>query len=178
MVIGFLASLPNLAMNLAGFFMGHQMGLTLSQVYNPEIGADVDVLGQLLMYIGLGTFLAVGGLESCYLALVSTFERVPIGGFAITATPVETIVGVLTSGFELAIRVAAPVLAIIFLLMIALGFLMKTMPQINAMSVGFTIKILFGLAMLAVSVAAVQGAASEEIERVLGIIAGWSRSLG
>lgn len=176
-VMGFIASLPNLALNLSGFFMGHQMGLTLSQVYNPEIGADTDTLGQLLMYVGVATFLAVGGLETVYLALVSTFTNVPIGGFAFSQTPVHLIAGVISSGFELAIRVAAPVLAIVFLLLIALGFVMKTMPQINVMSVGFTIKILFGLSMLAISIAAAQSAVGDEIQRVMQLVVGWARSL-
>lgn len=176
-VIGFLAGLPVLALDMAGQLMGHQMGLGLARVYNPDMGAETEVLGQVLMYLGIATYLAMGGLEAAYFALVSTFERVPIGGFSMDQTPVQLIVGVVASGFELAVRIAAPVLAIIFMLLIAMGFVMKTMPQINVLSVGFTIKILFGLAMLGASIAAIQTAAGDEIERVLRLAVQWGRTL-
>jgi flagellar biosynthetic protein FliR len=176
-VIGFLAGLPILALDMSGFLMGHQMGMSLGRVYNPDVGSDTDSFGQILMYLGLATFLSVGGLEVCYLTLASTFKNVPVGSFAAGRVPLEAVVGAVASGVELAIRVAAPVLAIIFLLMIALGFVMKTMPQINVMSVGFTVKILFGIAMLAVSLVAMQRATGEEIERVLRVVVEWGRSL-
>jgi flagellar biosynthetic protein FliR len=108
---------------------------------------------------------------------VGTFKSVPVGAFAIDRVPLDAVVGVVASGVELAMRVAAPVLSIVFLLMIALGFVMKTMPQINVMSVGFTVKILFGIAMLAASLAAMQQAGAEEIERVLRLVVEWGRTL-
>lgn len=176
-VIGFLAGLPVLAMDMSGFLMGHQMGLSLGRVYNPDVGTDTDVFGQVLMYMGLATFVALGGLEAAYLALATTFRNVPVGSFALDRVPLDAIVGTITSGVELAVRVAAPVLAIVFMLMISLGFVMKTMPQINVMTVGFTVKIIFGVAMLAASLAAMQRASSEEIERVMRVVMDWGRSL-
>ena len=178
LTIGFLAGLPVIAMDMAGFLIGHQMGMNLARVYNPEAGADTDVFGQVLMYVAIATFLTLGGLEAAFMTLVSTFWNVPIGGFAIDAAPLDLIVGVVASGVELAIRVAAPLLCIIFLLLIAMGFVMKTMPQVNVMTVGFTVKILFGIGMLAVSLVAMQQATADEIDRVLRQIVGWSRSLG
>jgi flagellar biosynthetic protein FliR len=176
-VIGFLAGLPVLALDMAGYLMSHQMGMGLAQVYNPELASDSDLFGQLLMYIGLAAYLSLGGLEAAYLSLVSTFQHVPVGAFALDRAPVDLISGVIASGFEIAVRVAAPVLSIIFMLLIALGFLTKTMPQINVMSVGFTIKILFGVAMLGASLATMQGAAGDEIERVLRLTVNWAESL-
>ena len=48
LTIGFIASLPIMCLDLAGFIMGHQMGLSLSRVYNPDTATDTDVLGQVL----------------------------------------------------------------------------------------------------------------------------------
>jgi flagellar biosynthetic protein FliR len=175
--IGFLAGLPVIALDMSGFLIGHQMGMNLARVYNPDAGTETDVFGQVLMYIGIATFLALGGLEAAFGTLVSTFRNVPIGGFAVDRTPIQMIVGVVSSGVELAVRVAAPVICIIFLLLIAMGFVMKTMPQVNVMSVGFTVKILFGIGMLAASLVAMQHATSDEIDRVLRVVVDWGRSL-
>jgi flagellar biosynthetic protein FliR len=175
--IGFLAGLPIIALDMAGFLMGHQMGMGLARVYNPDMGVDTDVISQILMFLGIATFIALGGLEASFSAMVSTFSRVPVGGFDVDRMPLETIVGVIASGVELAIRVALPVLCIVFMLLIGLGFVMKTMPQINVLSVGFSIKILFGLGILAAAIAAVQHAASDEIDRVLKLIVSWGRTV-
>ena len=175
--MGFIASIPIASLDMAGYLMGHQMGLGLARVYNPEAGGDADVLGQMLMFIGLAAFIAMGGLEAMYLALVSTFERVPAGTFAVDRLPLEAMVGVLSSGFELAVRVAAPVTCIVLLLLIALGFVMKTMPQVNVMSIGFTIKIMGGIAALTASLAAVHHAAHDEIARVGRLVLDWGGAI-
>jgi flagellar biosynthetic protein FliR len=177
-VIGFVAALPVLSLDMAGFMMSHQMGLGLGRVYNPDLGQDADLLGQLVMYLGLAAFLSCGGMEALFLSLGHSFRNVPAGAVALDAAPLDLIVGTLTAGCELAMRVSAPVVCIIFLLMVALGFVGKTMPQINIMSVGFTIKIIFGLAMIAASLGAAQLAISHEIERSIGGALTWVGSLG
>ncbi len=173
-VMGFIAALPVFAMDLAGFIIGHQMGLGLARVYNPEVDADTDVLSQLLMYVGLGVFVSLGGLEALFLSLARTFERIPPGTFGVADAPLDTILGVLTGGFELAIRVAAPALCIILLVMIAMGFMMKSMPQINVLSIGFTVQILCGLGVVILSLWAAQQAAGDEIVRVLELVDRWA----
>jgi flagellar biosynthesis protein FliR len=175
--IGFLAGLPIVGLDAAAYLMCHQMGLGLARVYNPEVGEDTDIMGQLLMYIGLAIFVSIGGLESMFLALMSTFEQVPVGAFAADRLPMDVILGVLSSAFELAIRVSAPVLCIVLLLMIAMGFVMKTMPQINILSVGFALKIIFGLGILILALIAIQSAATDEIIRVTNLIVQWAQSL-
>lgn len=173
MAMGFVAAVPIMALDLGGFIVGHQMGMGLARAYNPEADVDTDLLGQLLMYLGLGAFLAMGGLEAVFLALAHTFDRIPPGGFAASDIPLTPLIGVLTSGFELAVRVSAPAMGMVLLLLIAMGFVMKTMPQINVLSVGFTIKIMFGLLMLAASVAAVQQAAGDQIAATLRELVSW-----
>jgi flagellar biosynthetic protein FliR len=134
------------------------------------------------MYVALGSYVALNGLDAMFMALLYTFAKVPIGEFAPgqagVGVPIDAIVGVLTSGTELALRVSAPVLCIIFLLMIALGLIGKTMPQINIMSVGFTFKMFFGIAVLAGAMGIIQQVTSEEIERVLSMIVDWGRNMG
>jgi flagellar biosynthesis protein FliR len=176
-VIGFIASLPIFALDLSGYLISHQMGLGLARVFNPELEADTDIAGQLVMYLGLGAFVALGGIEVVFVCVAHTFSNVPLGGIGVAQAPLDLVVGLVASGFELGLRVAAPVLSIILLLMIAMGFVSKTMPQINIMSVGFTFKILLGLGMFLFSLVAMQQATSDEINRVLRLAAGWASSL-
>src|SRR5215475_4870832 len=36
-VMGFIAGIPVMVLDLGGFLMGHQMGMSLARVYNPEV---------------------------------------------------------------------------------------------------------------------------------------------
>jgi len=147
--IGLMMALPLMALEGAGVIAGHQMGMSLARVYNPELDTEADLLGQLLFFAAFASFLLVGGMEAIFGATISTFERVPLGGIMASKVPLESLVGLVSSGLELSVRVAAPVTGVILLLAITLGALSKTMPQINVMSVGFALKIMAGVLMLA-----------------------------
>ncbi|MFG0314968.1 MAG: flagellar biosynthetic protein FliR, partial [Phycisphaerales bacterium] len=176
--IGALASIPVYCMQLAGMLMGYQMGLAMARSYDPTLEADSDVISRLMFYVAMCVFVALGGLESVFLALLASFESVPIGGMSAWESPVAIGTQLLTAGFVVAIRVAAPVLCIIFLQMISMGFVMKTMPQINILSVGFAIKIMIGLGVIALALKAVDSVAGVEIEQALGHIEQWVTSPG
>jgi len=175
--VGVIASAPVMVLQLGGHVAGFQMGLSMATIYNPEFETNSDVMGETLFYLGFAVFLTVGGLEATYGALLTTFERVPLGGMAVSSVPMETYVGLAGSGFEMALRVSGPAMAMVFLILVAMGFVMKTMPQINVMSVGFAIKIIVGLLATAMSLQVVSNGAAAEAVRVLTVLGEWARSL-
>ena len=157
-VVGYCASLPLIGMQLSGQIIDQQMGVSAGGVFNPELDAEAGVVGQLLFMSGLAVFLMVGGHHAIMLTLVSSFESVPVGRFAAPGSAVEIghaldlVLGLLTVIFEMAIRIAAPMLCILFLLRIAMGFIGRTVPQMNILSVGFIFYIIVGLVVLVVGI--------------------------
>lgn len=176
--IGLLVSIPLIALQMGGYVMGYQMGLALAQAYNPELDTQSGVLGQLLFYMGMAAFVALGGLDATFVALMSSFESMPPGVFSMDVMPLDLLVGVLSSAFEFALRIAAPVTAVIVMILVAIGFMMKTMPQINVMSVGFAAKIIAGLLTVAAVVIAIDEVSAEEMHKVIDAVLQWARSLG
>lgn len=174
--IGFMASIPIVAMQLAGTIMGMQMGLGLAQVYDPMNGENSGVIDQLLFYLAIAVFLMIGGLDAMFGALIGTFQSVPLGAMTLHAAPVELVAGLLNAGYELALRVSAPVVAIMFLETVASGVLMKTIPQINILSIGFAIKIMAGLFAMAGSLVAVEAVFTDELRAAMDAIMQWSAS--
>jgi flagellar biosynthesis protein FliR len=175
--MGVLAGLPLLGLEMAGTLLGHQMGLNIAEVYNPESDTQSDALSRVLSMLGVGAFMSLGGLEALFGALIDSFSNVPVGGFTSGQIPLDIIVGVIASGFEIALRVAAPALAVILLILIIIGALMKSTPQINVMTVGFAFKIVAGLAITAISLGAVNAVVGEHVSEVLGIIREWLAGL-
>lgn len=177
LTIGMIAVIPILALDLAGVLMGHQMGLNLARVYNPDTDAEVDALGQMLFFVGFAGLIAIDGVESLFLALLATFDRVPVGGLTAEMLPLETLIGVLESGTDLAVRIAAPVWGVVAVMLVAIGLLGKFVPQVNTMTVGFILKILVGIAALAASMRVVGEVSQEAMQGTIAEIGRWVSSL-
>jgi flagellar biosynthetic protein FliR len=175
--IGLIASLPLLAVQMGGYVMGYQIGLSLAESFNPELNTNGSVTGDLLFYLAAFVFVGMGGLDIIFATLAESFRHVPVGAFTSQDAPLELLLAVLTSGFNLAIRVATPVMAVVTMLMVAMGFVMKTMPQINIMSIGFAAQILAGLTILLVSLGAISTVAGDEINATFDQLGVWIRSL-
>lgn len=148
LAIGYGASLPLVAMQVGGQMMGHQLGLGLAQVFNPEFNEQTEVLSQFLFMMALAIFLVLNGHHAVLHALAGSFESVPLGGYVPDGTLVGLVTGLLGSMFELGMRVAAPLLCLIFLETVAMGFVARTVPQLNILSLGFPLRILVGLFLL------------------------------
>lgn len=171
LTIGFLAALPMLATELGGLLVGQQLGLGFARVYNPAMESDADVIGQMLFYLAMFVFIALGGMEIMFSILLNTFINVPPGGFAANGDFLALAAGLLTSAYELAIRVAAPVLCLIFLETFALGFMNKTAPAFNILSLGFPIRIILGTVALIAALGPIHEGVIESVHEALNLAA-------
>lgn len=176
-IMGIVAAIPLMTAQMAGLIMGQQMGLGLASVFNPAIEIEGDNIGQMLFYVATSGFLIAGGLEVLFGSLVSTFARVPLGGFVFTEAPLELLVGVLASGFEVALRVAMPVLVILFMENLAMGFLMKTVPSLNIMTFGFPVKIIGGLIIVIASLVVMMEVLTAQISLDMERVQAWAWNL-
>jgi flagellar biosynthetic protein FliR len=176
LLIGYLASLPLLALQTGGLIMGQQMGLGFAQLYNPAIDDEADIVGQMLFFMAIAGFLIVGGHEWMLLAVLHSFDHLPLGGFAIDLDVLHLISGALLASLELALRVAAPVLALVFLETVAMGFLAKTVPQLNILSLGFPIRILIGIGVVALGLVVIDDVAMDSLGETFNAITHWIES--
>jgi flagellar biosynthetic protein FliR len=73
------------------------------------------------------------------MSLLDTFVTIPIGTIGFQPDVAISLVEILSMSFNLALRIAAPVLVATLITMFVMGLLGKTLPQLNLMSVGFGI---------------------------------------
>ena len=173
-MIGFLATLPLVAAQSGGVLMGQQMGLGFAQMFNPSIDDESDLMGQLFFLIALATFLMIGGLEHMMLAVLHSFDYVPLGGFTVDGNLAGMLSGMLLAAFELTLRIAAPLLSLIFLETVAMTFLARSVPQVNILSLGFPVRILAGLAILIAGLGITHGVLIEGTGTMLDAIHQWA----
>lgn len=170
-LIGYAASLPLIGMQLGGHMIDQQMGLAVGGIFNPESGTESAAMGQVLFMLALALFVMAGGLEVMLTTLAQSFRTVPLGGMQHHGQIAQMVVGMVTVMFELSLRVSAPLLCLMFLTSTGMGFIMRTVPQMNILSVGFSIRILASVALLIVMVGALAGAyedtATETFHRLM-----------
>lgn len=178
LAIGMLATMPLVAVQIAGSVISYKLGLALAQVYNPEFDAQSEVIGQVLYLMALGLFIVVGGLEHMVVAMMETFATLPPGTAWVDVAPARLFVTLLDAAFVVGMRIAMPVLLMATLASLAMGVLMRTIPQINIMTIGFAIQIVLGLSVLAISIFAIGDVAGEAIVDGFEHMGVWVRSLG
>ncbi|MCA9275484.1 MAG: flagellar biosynthetic protein FliR [Phycisphaerales bacterium] len=172
-IMGVIMGIPMMAIQMGGYMMGYQMGLSLAESFNPELDTNSSVIGQLLFYLSIFIYIGIGGFELIFVTIADSFTTIGSGTFTAADTPLVLLLSVINSGFELAIRVASPILGVISMLLIAMGFIMKTMPQINIMSIGFSIQILTGLTILMLLIGIIATVAGDEVVEVLRLLNEW-----
>lgn len=153
LLIGILTSLVFMGVQLGGHLLSQQMGLSMAAVYDPMFDEQSTVVEQLAFWMTLIVFFAIGGHRQLIHVLVMSYRSVPMGRGLDPTLLVGVVLASVQTSFDIAVRVAAPGLVIFFLATIASGFVSKSMPQINIMSIGLGMNLLIGMGMIMASLA-------------------------
>ncbi len=175
-LMGYALSLPMAAMQGGGHLIDQQMGLGIAGVFNPELGEQSSPVGDLLFMVAMAVFLIVGGHLVMLRTLAESFHHLPLAG-RVDAGGLEgmlvLVTGLLQVMLELAVRVAAPMLCLVFLETVAMGFIARTVPQLNILSIGFVVRIVLGFAFLAAYAHAVMTVYLDTLVEMMGRVAGF-----
>ena len=165
-------------LQLAGEMIDQQAGLALAEIFNPGFGANGSITGTLLFWLGVAALLMmepVNGHLMLVSALVETFQTLPLGEAYVSLSAVELLRDLVHQSLVLAIQVAAPLLATMSLVALAMGYLGHTVPQINVLVVGFPVRVLVNLLVLGLSLS---GAARVVVDVIPKVIDHLSEALG
>lgn len=148
LAMGMGLSLTFIAVNWAGEIIGQQMGINLGEVFDPAFGSQGSLVGDLYFMFTLVVFLAVGGHREMLKGIHASFDALPLLSIGLTKSVFTLLLDLLGAATVLAMQVAAPMLLTMLVVDLALGFIGKTMPQINVMTAGTSIKTAVGIAVL------------------------------
>ena len=150
--LGLIVRICFLGLELAGTLVATEAGLAFGQLADPSSGTEQSVLGIFYAQVAAVIFLVVGGHRALFQAALSTFETIPLLTDGGRLPPgIELLADSMSLAVGVAVRVAAPVVITLFAADVALGFVSRTVPQINVATVGFSIKTMAGMILMAVS---------------------------
>jgi len=176
-VIGFAMQLTLAAMGLAGEFIGMQMGFGFASLFDIQSGFQVPVMGNFFNLVALLLFLALNGHLVLLGVLVKSFSVLPIAaGNGIGADGWRSLAGAGALLFQMGFWLALPVIAVLLVTHLAVGFVSRVAPQFNVMSVGFSLFMWVGIAAVIALVPFFVPAVEHIIESGLELIGSVLRS--
>lgn len=147
-ILGFISYLFMNLLFTSGQLIDMQMGFGMVSVLDVQSNISVPVTGNILNLATLIAFFGVNGHHRLIQIIYTTLEKVPIGSVNISSNIAVSAMEVFTMSFLLAVNVSLPIVAAGLMLEIALGVIIRSIPQVNVFSIGYPIKILGGLFML------------------------------
>jgi flagellar biosynthetic protein FliR len=152
--MGFTMALGFAAVESAARLLSLQMGLSLGAVFDPVSGEASTPFDPLFAVMGGLLFLALNLHLATVQVLADSFAALPIGG----AWPTDLFGAVsrlIALALELAARVAMPLALVLLLVELSVALISRAIPQVNVFFLGLPLKILIGIALVAVALPAI-----------------------
>ena len=148
MIMGYVMNAFLTLVFTSGTLIDMQMGFGMVNVFDVQANISVPIMGNLLNLVLMMVFIATNGHLKLIEIIHLTFFRAPIGHILVDVNIVQIALDVFVRTFTLAIMISMPVVAAGMVLEVALGIIVRTVPQMNVFVVGFPIKIMVGMLVM------------------------------
>lgn len=147
-VFGAVLMFPQAALNLAGWLIDVQAGLSASTIFNPNGQGDAQsIIGAALGLLGIVLFFLLDLHQELYRALVASSRVLPLGGAGVRldASAFLALVG---NSFLLGLTVVMPVVVGLLAVDVGVAYATRAMPQANVYFLVLPLKILVALLLM------------------------------
>ena len=149
--MGFAARIVFAAFDLAGEFIGLQMGLGFATFYDPLSSSQTPVIAEFFGLIALLLFLSLNGHLLYFATLAQSFSAIPVSAIPLAAVSWLNLAELGSKIFSAGVLLALPVVVALMITNIALAVLTRAAPQLNIFALGFPLTLIGGFVGLAIS---------------------------
>ena len=172
--MGFAMRVVFSAVEIAGEFIGLQMGLGFATFYDPLSSGQTPVVTKFMNLLALLVFLALNGPLLYVATLAQSFTALPVGA-GLGATSWRNLAELGSVMFSAGLLLALPVLVSLIITNLALAVLTRAAPQLNIFAVGFPITLAVGLIALGASLSYLAAPLQTLFEQGLASMLGFAR---
>ena len=176
--MGLVATFVFSAVTVAGQYMDLQIGFAMAALVDPASNVNTTVLAQYLFFLAMLLYLDFDGHLLLIAALAKSYQLVPLSPSGFPAPAAGSVVRTFAQLFVLAVQIAMPLLAVLLVIELVLGFLGRTAPQTNVFMLSFPINVAAGLLTLAIVLPMLAGFLNHLFDllngRILDFLRGWA----
>lgn len=151
-MVGYVIQLFLAVILISGENMDMQIGISMSKIYDPQSNVSMPISGSLLNAMFLLIFFA----SNAHLTLIQVFVKlcvlVPYGSLTIKPDLFQNLAGLFGLILIYAVKLALPILAAELITEIAVGLVMRAVPQIDVFTINIQLKVIIGFIMILVLV--------------------------
>jgi flagellar biosynthetic protein FliR len=155
---------------LAGEKIAATSGLAFASQVDPANGAQSPVISQIFSLFLLVLFFSLNGHLVIFELLYKSYETLPLGSLNDLNSIFTLGIEASSTIYEQAVIIVLPIVSLLFLMNLGIGFITKSAPQLNLFSFGFPLTILGTFFALYFSVDALQFVFSDLIDRSLNFV--------
>lgn len=172
--MGFAARLVFAALDLAGEFIGMQMGLGFATFYDPLNSSQTPVISEFLGIVSLLLFLSLNGHLLYVATLAQSFHTLPIGQSILASTSWLNLAELGGKLFANGLLISLPIIVALMMTNIALAVLTRAAPQLNIFSLGFPLTLMGGFFALALCLSVLAGPLQQLYELAFEAMLGYA----
>lgn len=138
-------------LQFGGQIMSSLASMDIAEAADPSNDETTAVLNQMLSWIAMGLFLALGGHRQLIGCCLDSFAYYPAGAVLAEEHWLMHLQELLHHSVGIGIRAAAPIAIALLMANLVTALIGRTLPQLNIMAIGFNINILVLLITLTLS---------------------------
>jgi flagellar biosynthetic protein FliR len=146
--LGFGMDVSIMVIRFATSIMDFSMGLNMGQIYDPQTNSQATVTTNLFSIGIMLVFFTSNGALKFFQILLSTLDKIPFGNVQITTDLARFMLETFNANIILGLQFAFPIIGVELLTEVAIGIVMRVIPQINIFTLNFQLKIIIGMMML------------------------------
>lgn len=150
-IIGSIARLYFLSINIAGEIMSQSIGLSSASIFNPMLGSQSNTLEQFQVTLAMLLFLSFNGHHVLLTAMNQSFTVIPMSFDMIRFDGVKSAAVMGSEILVLGLKLGSPVMVALFLSQVAMGVIGRVVPQINVLVTSLHLSIIIGLFVIFVT---------------------------
>lgn len=148
LLLGVIPRVMFAAINFAGTIIGFMMGLSIANVIDPQSDLQVSIIASFEGMLATVMFIVMDGHHIFFEAMAISFQKIPVGGFIFSSSKIDILLRIMGDLIIIGAKLGAPLIVALLLANVIMGFMGRSMPQMNIFIVGFPFTIGLGLIML------------------------------
>lgn len=176
--MGFISYILFSAVYVAGHIIDTQIGFGMANVFDPMTNVQIPITADFYAVLATLFMLVTDSHHLLIKAIADSYVVLPPGGARFGGDVVRQLVDLFYQTLLIGFKIAAPLVAAILITDVALGIISKAMPQMNVFMLGMPLKLIVGLIVILITIAAFKGMVTYILESTYRNIYDFLRNAG